>query len=159
MPSGEPPASTLYIYISLLLSLYIVFPLTFCHLARCLWITTTRCEEDTRRWAHTFATLVAYLKSVAQRALIMCNLTQMYQYFSTFFRGLQPPRNQVDQWQENLMMKSWPRWWSNFQACAAIDINTLQEKPTKNMWVCWDYKRYVQNISTYCGWRKSCTSW
>ena len=92
--------------------------------------------------------------SVPSLCAIWCRCINIFQRFSG---GLQPPtRNQVDQWQEDLMMKSWPTW-SNFQACAAIDIKALQEKTNKEhvrslrlQEVCSKYFNIFQDVQVFC---------
>jgi len=54
------------------------------------------------------------------------------------------------------MMKSWPTW-SNFQACAAIDIKALQEQANKEhvrslrlQEVCSKYFNIFQDVQVFC---------
>ena len=151
MPSGEPPASTLYIYISL-------YRVSTDFLSPSPPLDN---NSDVRRTPDAGLTPLplwwptwSQWPSVPSLCAIWCRCINIFQRFSG---GLQPPtRNQVDQWQEDLMMKSWPTW-SNFQACAAIDIKALQEKTNKEhvrslrlQEVCSKYFNIFQDVQVFC---------
>ena len=130
------------------------FLVTFYHLPRCLLISQQP-KEDSRRWAHTFATLVAYLKSVAQHADCDADVSRCIEVFSRGFNHQPDPSTKwindklrlndgitaIAQIKRRLIFKLVLR--------AMVDIKALQERANKQHVRSLRLQTHVQHILGY----------